>query len=310
MHRRDRQVRKISRSEPEIGQRVGSVGIESRRHEQPGRCEFLRQRRDDLVERQTVRVTGRPCGERQVHRRARAGTGSDFAQRPGPGIEGELVERHVKDVGPVVEHLLGPVAVVGVPVEHHDPLALCGKQAGGDRDVVEQAETHRSGGERVVPGRPHREEGSVAFTAPETLDRVGTCSRGSKGCLEGGPGSDGVLVEVPAPARAVVLDACDVRRVMDDLELGARRPTRLEREGRLGGGGLLDAGEHCLEPLGPFGMPSSRVVGGEFLVSSEQHHHCTTVPSSDPTRSDRTVACRRHVASRRTPYQYRWPARR
>ena len=45
---------------------------------------------------------------------------------------------------------------------------------------------------------------------------------------EAGTG-DGVLVEVAAAPQAMVLDALDVRRVVDDLELCPCRPARLER---------------------------------------------------------------------------------
>ncbi len=47
------------------------------------------------------------------------------------------MHRHVEHAGIGEEDVLGPVAVVGVVVDHADPLAPLGEGRRRDRDVVE-----------------------------------------------------------------------------------------------------------------------------------------------------------------------------
>ncbi len=194
------------------------------------------------------------------------------------------MERNVKDVRTLVEDLLGPIAVVGVPVEHHDALALCGDQTGGDGDVVEQAEAHGPRPERVVSGGSHREKGDIAFAVPEAFDRVQARTGGTQGRVEGGRGCDGVLVEVSAAAQAMILYALDVQRVVNDLELSPCCPSRFERDGHFGRRRVCDAGEDRLQALRTLRVPLACCVCCELLVTSEQHYHSTTVP---PPRLER-----------------------
>ena len=211
-----------------------------------------------------------PAGNGRLTVAPRPGAVPDLGRRAGPGIEGELVKRHVEHVGALVEQVLGPVAVVGVPVEHHDALAFSGEQPGGDGNVVEQAEPHRTGTERMVSRRAHGEKSRVALATPQPLDGVGPGTRGPQRRVERAGTGDGVLVEMAAALQAMVLDAVDVRALVDDLELAPGRLTGLERRDQLGCGRGFDACEHRGQPLGALRMPPSGVVGSELLVTSEQ----------------------------------------
>ena len=70
-----------------------------------------------------------------------------------------------------------------------------------------------------MPGRPHGEKSNVALAVTEAFDCVQAGTGGTQGGVKRGGDRDGVLVEVSAAADAVVLDALDVRGVVDDLEL-------------------------------------------------------------------------------------------
>ena len=63
------------------------------------------------------------------------------------------MERHEKDRVVVAHDRLGAVSVVDVPVEdrHAGKSQLRLRVAGGDDDVVDETEAHRSVGQSVVP---------------------------------------------------------------------------------------------------------------------------------------------------------------
>jgi hypothetical protein len=96
----------------------------------------------------------------------------------------------------------------------------------------------------MVARGPHREEGGIALASAEPLDRVEACSRGSQRCIKGGRNGDGVLIEVTTAPETMVLDALDVRRVVNDLELFSCRLTGLELDTHLSSGRGFDACEH------------------------------------------------------------------
>ena len=70
----------------------------------------------------------------------------------------------VEHPGVVPEDGLGPVAVVGVPVEDQHPFPFGGQVGRCHRHVVEEAEAHGPGRQGVVAGRPHSQEGGFPFT--------------------------------------------------------------------------------------------------------------------------------------------------
>ena len=92
--------------------------------------------------------------------REAAGAGTpDLVGPPGARIQRVLVGRDVEDVRIVPEDLLGPVAVVHVPVDDQHALAEGGTRGRRDGHVVEEAEPHGAVGRRVVPRGADRDEG-------------------------------------------------------------------------------------------------------------------------------------------------------
>ena len=90
------------------------------------------------------------------------------------------MQRDVEHRRVLPEDRLRAVPVVDVPVDDRHPLRpeLCLRRAGGDRDVVEEAEAHRAVGGRVMAGRPDDRE----RTARGRLDRR---ARGKEGGVVG-----------------------------------------------------------------------------------------------------------------------------
>ena len=102
---------------------------------------------DDVVEGSLVVLVAAAGRERDVERRVAL----VVAGRP-IRIERPLVERDEEHGRVVAEDLLGAVSVVDVPVDDRHALEaeLGLGVAGGDRDVVEEAEPHRRVRPRMV----------------------------------------------------------------------------------------------------------------------------------------------------------------
>ena len=91
------EVRVVARGQAEVGDRVGPMGVEAGRDEQPGGLEGRRERCEDLVDPRLERIAGGPRRQRQVDGRAppraprppragprcpdRAGTGGSWRRR-------------------------------------------------------------------------------------------------------------------------------------------------------------------------------------------------------------------------------------
>ena len=78
------------------------------------------------------------------------------------------------------EGFLRAVAVVGVEVEDRKPAHAAGieEPPGSDCDVIEEAEAHGAGLERVMAGRPHEREGYVRSAVEDRLRRADGRARG------------------------------------------------------------------------------------------------------------------------------------
>ena len=96
-----------------------------------------------------------------------------------PGIQRRLVDRDEQHARIGVEDLVGPVAVVDVPVEDQHPLGAVrvARPPRGDRDVVEEAEAHRLRGLRVVAGRAQRRHAGPRALARAARRRARTPRR-------------------------------------------------------------------------------------------------------------------------------------
>ena len=131
-----------------------------------------------------------------------------------------------------MEDVVGPVAVVDVPVEDQDALGAPAIERAprGHRDVVEQAEAHRARGQRVVARRPvQRGAEARAVAAQQRVDQRHRPARRVQRGAVGALGDDRVGVQ-RAAARRDRPPRCVARRpsgctASDDLALG-RRATR------------------------------------------------------------------------------------
>ena len=187
--------------------------VEAGRHENELRVERANRRLDELAERPRVVGVSRPRREWQVE--------GVLVARPrtaGAGIERPLVDRHEEHGRVVAERRLRPVPVMNVEVHDRDALdaELGLGVAGGDRDVVEDAEPHRAALEGVMPRRSDEREALL-------LDRDQRAARGQPSRLPGR------LVRVRVGEKPGLdldrLDGLDVLGGMNALDrLSRRRP--------------------------------------------------------------------------------------
>ena len=77
----------VAGRQPEVGERIGAVGVEAGREEQPRRGEAVRERRDHLVDRGAVRVAGGARRAAGRSRSARARSHADLATAAGARVE-------------------------------------------------------------------------------------------------------------------------------------------------------------------------------------------------------------------------------
>ena len=155
--------------------------------------------------------------------------------RAGARVQRPLVDGAEEDGGILGEHRLGAVAVVHVPVEHEHARAavLVERAAGGDGDVVEQAEAHGTPRLRMVARRAESAEGRArSARRHQRVDHRHRAAGGVDGRVVGARAHQRVEIDRSAAARGQLGDRPDV----------LRRMHRLERRG-------LDLrGEHALEP--------------------------------------------------------------
>ena len=177
-----------------------------------------------------VRVAG-AGSEREVHRGVLALVAPGLFYLAGVRVEAVLVDRRVEDVSTLVEHVLGPVSVVNVPVEDSDSvgLALIEGRLGRDGSVVEKAKAHGVVGDRVMARRSSERERRVSpVGAVERRPRRPLCEprRRERG-VPGPLAHDGVGVPASAAVGDERLKFVDVRRVVDRDDLLPRRGVRL-----------------------------------------------------------------------------------
>jgi len=110
-----------------------------------------------------------------------------------------------------------------IPVEDHHALesSLAEGKPGGHGHVVEQAEAHRPGRQRVMTRRAVRAEGGTRLAVEQKLDHPHGPARGMQRRVEGPSTDGGVGVEGAPAASAESLDRIDVGGRVDGLE---RRP--------------------------------------------------------------------------------------
>jgi hypothetical protein len=128
-----------------------------------------------------------------------------------------------------VEDLVGPVAVVDVPVEDQHALGAVGRRrvARSDRRVAEEAEAHRAVGLGVVARRAQRREAGRGLAGQQRVDEPDAAAGRAQRRRVGRRDGDRVHVDAAAAACAQLLDAADVALGMDREQALARRLRRL-----------------------------------------------------------------------------------
>ena len=113
------------------------------------------------------------------------------------------MRRDVEHVGIALEEMLGPVAVVEIPVDdEHTGDAAPSEMRGGDGDVVEEAEPHRPGTLRMVARRPYQRHPVVHLSGQDRVAQLEQSARRQARGLPRAGGGAGVGVEDHArPAR-------------------------------------------------------------------------------------------------------------
>ena len=155
------------------------MGVESARYEDEAGAETAHDGFDDLLEGETILGVAAARRKGDVHVRALRLAGADLISLAGAGVERVLVGRTVEHVWVVVERVLRAVAVVNVDIDDRDAFqpVVFPCESRRDRDVVQQTEAHRLSRAGVVPGRPHRGEGSARAPGEHRIR-----------CLKTGPG--------------------------------------------------------------------------------------------------------------------------
>ena len=187
------------------------------------------------------------------------------------GVQRPLVEADEQHSRVGFERRLGPVAVMGVVVEHPDPLAGCGERGRHDGHVGDEAEPHRVGRRGVVAGRPDGAERSVAATFPQRRHRrePGTCRQpGGTGRAGAQPG---VGVDPAAAGFGHLVEPVEVPRRVDPLQIDATGGHRLELRQRVHHALPTGTGDDRLQAGRTLGMPRSGEVPEVRLVGDEQH---------------------------------------
>ena len=133
--------------------------------------------------------------------------------------------------------------------------------AGGDRDVVEQAEALAPGRDRVVAGRSDDHERGLGLAGGQRLRRAEPTPGGAGGRGEGSLRDHSVGIEHPATTARELGQRVDVALVVHERELGLGRVTPAIPRDRIVEVGVGHAGDRGLDPADAFRMSAAGVVG-------------------------------------------------
>jgi hypothetical protein len=249
------------------------VRVEPGRDDQPGRRELGHPGRHQLVERTQVDIAGRARRHRHIHREPLTRAEAHFVGAAGAGIQRPLVQADEQHARIVVEHGLRAVAVVRVVVDDQHPLTTLGQRGSHHRHVRHEAEAHRLVLGGVVTRRTHRAERRVATPGLERRHRREPgASRQTRRLVRAGAGI-GVRIEPTTTARTDRLDAVEVGRRVDPLEVGPRGCHRREWGERIEQPLALDARQHGAKALRSLRVARSGEVVEVRRVGTEQHGH-------------------------------------
>ncbi len=141
------------------------MGIKSRAKQNQIWLMVCRDPFDFLSEPVAIGRTTCPHGQRNIAGRSQPRSGSSFLGPAGPRVEGPAVNREKRDLRITPENILSPVSVMHIPVDdqHAIDSGIRMRVCGRDGHVIEQTESHRAVGERMVPRGTYQAECALRF---------------------------------------------------------------------------------------------------------------------------------------------------
>jgi hypothetical protein len=140
------------------------------------------------------------------------------------------MHRDETDIRVVLHESLRAVAVMHVPVDDQNPLRLVSRTGvvGGNRNIAEQAEAHRTIAQRMMSRRAYCAEAPRRFTGEREVNAI---EHGSDSRASGIPRPftrDGVRVELPTAGERRLTNGFDVRPLVRERQFIVTRVTPLD----------------------------------------------------------------------------------
>jgi len=243
--------------------RIAGGRVEAGADDDELRPVLLERRQDDPLERSAIQAVAAAGGERHVDGVSLAIALAALRGVAGPRIERELVGRHVEDVGVGVEHLLGAVAVMHVPVDDRDAVESArARVRRRDGRVVEEAEAHRLVRAGVVSRRSHESDAALHRPVEDGVRERDGSAGGELG--DGDALGAHVRVGIDVPVLAAELEhRLQEARIVHATELffGCGAGFDRSKPEASHASGPLDRCMRCVEAFGAF-----RVVGGRAML--------------------------------------------
>ena len=173
--------------EPEAAEGVADAGVEACGEQDERGLEGFGGGEEAFPEGPEDFVVARAGGKRAVHDASLALALAGFLLGAGAGVPGVLVGGEEQDAAVGIEGVLGAVAVVDVPIDDEDAVGsvFALRVAGGEGDVVEEAEAHAGVGGGVGAGGADGAEGAAGGGGEERIDRVEDSTGGFESDIEG-----------------------------------------------------------------------------------------------------------------------------
>ena len=198
--------------QPQSGERIGRVRVETGRNQDQLRRKISHERKNfarvELSKFGTaIAVAKGEISDGIAHR--------IFTRVAGARIEWHLVTRDEQDTVIAVDEILSAVAVMHVEINDCDPLKTVTFQSvlGGNRDISEEAKSHRRFTLGMVPGWACRDKGVTVRSLKHEIDGANRTANGAIGSGErtGGHMRIGIKLR-PARIRDGGLDPVEIGR--------------------------------------------------------------------------------------------------
>ena len=212
-----------------IGQGIVRVGVEAGGDDQQIRPVVMHGRNHLLLQHPDINLISCAGFQGDVQGIPPSDPPAALIRRADAGIEGPLVNAAKEDLAHLVKAVMSAVALVYVPVENKNPLQRIAVDgiAGGDGDIVEEAESHRLGIFGMVPRWAHRAENALHLSGHQVVHPGQAGARGMEGCLVRVFGHQGIpAVENCRSFLAGAAHVTDIMKVvigLDPLQLRRRR---------------------------------------------------------------------------------------